>query len=124
MSQSRGGEVPAEETAPSKASIEEEERRVEGYHRGNSTSRRPQVVCVILSSQVPNLRTFVHGYSVKYLSTQHEVTTYCVNDLDTSISSSRSQEFPTRCKSMKPTECNGAGVDASEGSSHLQILVL
>ena len=94
MSQPGGGEVPAEESTPSKASIEEEKRGVEGDYRGNPASWCSQVVRVILSSQVPHL--------------------------DTAISSSCRQEFSTRGETVKVTERNWAGVDASESSGHLE----
>ena len=97
MSQPGGGEVPAEESTPSKASIEEEEGGVEGDYRGNPASWCSQVVCVILSSQVPHL--------------------------DTAISSSCRQEFSTRGETVKVTERNWAGVDASESSGHLKMIV-
>ena len=94
MSQPGGGEVPAEESTSSKTSIEEEKRGMEGDNRGNPTSRSSQVVCVILSSEVPHF--------------------------DTAISPSRCQEFSTRGKTVKATERNWASVDASESSGHLE----
>merc|ERR1719234_1574091 len=88
-------EVPAEQSTSSKTGIEEEERGVEDYYRGNPTSGRSQVVCVILSSQVPLL--------------------------DAAISSSSSQEFSPRGKPVKSAERNWPSVDASESSCNLSL---
>merc|ERR1719234_1744899 len=88
-------EVPAEEATSSKTGIEEEERGVEDNYRGNPTSWSSQVVCVILSGQVPHL--------------------------DAAISSSSSQKFSTGGKPMKSAERNWASVDTSESSCNLSL---
>ena len=56
MSKSGGGEIPAEETSPSKTGIDEETGGMEGDDRGNSSAWSAKIVCVVLSCQVPHLK--------------------------------------------------------------------